>query len=97
VNPENYSISPPDVHSIDLCLGMQTLYIRCAVWIFKFAEVVEDMFPDFLRILFERFYYASFNLNIHGYTPAILPFLFATLQKEGLVLRGCSFSLIPGC
>ncbi len=82
MNFENYCVRPPDVHSIYLHFGMQAFSIRCAIRIFKFAEVVEDRFPDLLRILFERFYYASFNLNIHEYTPAILPFQLPLFKKR---------------
>ncbi len=82
VNFENYRIDPPDMHTIDLHFGMQAFHIRCMVRIFKFAEVVEDMFPDLLRILFEGLDDASFNLNIHGYTPAILPFHLPLFNKR---------------
>ena len=91
VNFENYGMGPPDVHAIDLHFGVQTFYIRCAVRIFKFAEVVEDMFPDLLRILFESVYDPPFNLNIHGYTPAILPFICRSYQ-EGKILPGSALS-----
>ncbi|MFA4876636.1 MAG: hypothetical protein WC586_04425 [Methanoregula sp.] len=55
------------MHAIYLRFGMQTLYIGCAVRVLKFAEVVEDMFPDLLRILFEGFDHASFNAYFHVY------------------------------
>jgi len=79
---KNYGISPPDMHSVYLYFGMQTFYIGYAVRIFKFAEVVEDMFPDLLRILFECPDDTSFNLNIHDYTPATLLFHLSLLNTR---------------
>jgi len=81
VNFENYGIGPPDMHTIYLHFGMQTFYIGCAVRIFKFAEVVEDMFPDLLRIFFECLDDTSFDLNIHVYTPATLLFHLPLFNK----------------
>jgi hypothetical protein len=61
---------------------MKTFYIGCAVRIFKFAEVVEDMSPDLLRILFEGLDDTSFDLYIHNYSPAILPFHLPLFNKR---------------
>ena len=97
VNFENYRIRPPDMHTIYLHFGMQTFYIGCAVRIFKFAEVVEDMFPDLLRILFECPDDTSFDLNIHVYTPATLPVHLPLFTTRANFRQAVFFSLIWGC
>lgn len=73
VNFENNSISPPDIHTVYLHLGMQTFYIGCAVWIFKFAEVVEDVFPDLLRIFLKGLDHALLNVDFHSFTSMSSP------------------------
>ena len=85
------------MHAIDLHFWVQTFHIGCAVWIFKFAEVVEDMFPDLLWILFESFDDPFFDLNIHDYIPAILPFRLPLFNKRAKFHQAVLFILILGC
>jgi len=70
VNFKNQGICPPDMHTIYLHFGMQTFYIGCAEWIFKFAEVVEDMFPDLLRIFLKSLNNALLNSDFHSFTSS---------------------------
>jgi len=73
VNFKNYRISPPDMHAIYLHFGMQAFYIGCAVRIFKFAEVVEDMFPDLLRKFLKGLNNALLNADFHSFTSSSSP------------------------
>jgi len=41
------------MHPINLCLLMETFYIRRIVGIFEFIEVVKDMLPDIHREFFQ--------------------------------------------
>jgi len=96
VNLKNNGVGSPDMHTIDLHFGMQTFYIGCAVRIFKFAEVVEDMHPDLFRVLFKGLDDTSFDLYIHVDTSAILSSIRHPFQV-GKISTGGSSNLIPGC
>lgn len=89
VNFENYRMGSPDVHTIDPHFGMQTFHIGCAVRIFKFAEVVEDMHPDLFRVFFKGLYDTSFDLYIHIDTSAILSIICHPFHEEK-ISTGCS-------
>lgn len=59
----------PDMHPVNLCRLMQTLYIWCSVRVVQLSNVVEYKLPTFFRILFESLDDPSFDLYIQGDFP----------------------------
>lgn len=59
----------PDMHPVNLCRLMQTLYIWCSVRVLQLSNVVEDELPTFFRILLESLDDPSFDLYIQGVFP----------------------------
>jgi hypothetical protein len=70
------------MYPVNLCLLMETFYIRRIAGIFEFIDVVKDMFPNINREFFQCLYYPFLDLNFHSDTSEILPLIRPVVSEE---------------